>query len=339
MHRPLVTLEVLAEALESGPPIPIDSRDLMEILTAQLIFYLLLGEEVANHICQSKSIERRFSSARRYLRLDNDGEDKFTQQVERGTRVVWLAEALYNLQTVEGYDRLLGDIQDGNLQASWEEAAFAMLLRQRGIPFRFLYPSKVPGEKTPDMEILLDPLRILCEVEGKDEHTAATARSVYNTLEHARKQLPSDVPGLICLKIPELWKGSPAIPTVFATISRFFHRTERVVAVIVRSERHSHKIDDPASPESAALLILRRNHSSKLLTPAVNAALDRIWDVNSRIGGTPLASVATVLHELNRARKAFLANPGAAQDFRAVRAAFIAGIREELAKQNPPRSN
>jgi hypothetical protein len=55
MHRPLVTLEVLAEGLECGPPFPSDSRDLMHILPAQLILIFLLGREVADQICQSQS--------------------------------------------------------------------------------------------------------------------------------------------------------------------------------------------------------------------------------------------------------------------------------------------
>jgi hypothetical protein len=136
--------------------------------------------------------------------------------------------------------------------------------------------------------------------------------------------------------IPELWKGEPAIPMVFATISTFLQRTERIVAVIVRSERHSHDRDDPTSPESAALIILRRNHASRLLTTSVCAVLDQLWDFTIPSAGTPLGAMAFALHLLNTARKDHLASQFAAEDFQPIRSNFIAGIRKELAKRVPP---
>jgi hypothetical protein len=188
------------------------------------------------------------------------------------------------------------------------------------------------------MEITLDGITIPCEVEGKEEDTSATEKSVYNSLEHARKQLPAGLPGMICLKIPELWKGDPAVPAVFRTINRFFRRTERVVAVVVRSERHSYSVDDSQAPESAALLIFRRNHSSRLLTATVSAALDRIWSGQDRFGGTPLAALAFALNRLNAARATFLTVPNPTHDFQTVRNAILNEIRTELAQHDPPLS-
>jgi hypothetical protein len=147
MERPLVTVDFLAEIIEHGPPYADASPRLMEIRVAQLIFINLLGEEVADQLCLSHSMQRRFRSARRYLRMDEDQEDTIQHQGERTARMLWFAEALFNLQSVEGFDRLIKDIKDGDVQAAWEEAAFAMLLIQRKVPFRFRHPSAVAGEK------------------------------------------------------------------------------------------------------------------------------------------------------------------------------------------------
>lgn len=337
MNRPIVTLDSLVDLLEHGPPLEADFPDYMKVCAAQLIFLQLLNQETSAQLCLSTSVDRRYASARTYLRMDTVKEDTNQDQIVRGARLFSLAEALYNLQHVDGFERLLKDIENGNVQSAWEELSFAMFFLSRNISFRFVEPSTKPNEKTPDLEISVEGVLLPCEVEGKEEATQPTEKTVYNTLEHARRQLPKDCPGLICLKIPELWKGSPAIPTVFSAINCFFSATERVVAVILRSERHVFSHEDDGLPQSTAVMFLRRNRASRLLTSEVDAALTRIWQPQDKNSVKPLDAVALVMSKLNQGRSNFLRHPGhASYCWLDIRAKFLAELRNSLAKMCPP---
>jgi hypothetical protein len=72
-----------------------------------------------------------------------------------------------------------------------------------------------------------------CKVESTD----LSEGTIRNTLDAARKQLPSGEPGLIFLKIPESWVRKSDIGTLLPrTVNDFLRGTSRVVAVILRWE-------------------------------------------------------------------------------------------------------
>src|SRR5207244_167526 len=148
----------------------------------------------------AEDVTRRGRAGRAYLGTDSIADE---QRVRMQSRVEWLAEKLFNLQDVEGVERLVDEIKQGHLESRFAEIDCAAQIRNAGVPFRFLVPSTVPGQRAPDLEILLEGGDVTpCEVEGKKEDTALSLQTIVTTLDHARKQLPKGKAGIIFLKIP-----------------------------------------------------------------------------------------------------------------------------------------
>jgi hypothetical protein len=47
--------------------------------------------------------------------------------------------------------------------------------------------------------------KVCAETEAKIEVTTASVRSILRSIQHARRQLPDDAPGVIFIKVPERW--------------------------------------------------------------------------------------------------------------------------------------
>ena len=267
-----------------------------ERLRIRLSFTVLihyLGEECTNDLFgKPEDVTRRGREGRRYLGTDSiDHKDRYRLQ----SRVEWLAERLFNLQDIEGIERLVEEIKQGHLESRFAELDCAAQLKQYGIPFRFLRPSSVPGHKTPDLEIICPSGGVIpCEIEGKKENTLLTIQTIVTTLDHARKQLPKGTPGLIILKIPEEWVRQEKISEAFRdSLHQFFRNTERVVAVIVRWEEVLLQADG-----AAAVLTKYRveaTHRKELVSSDVAALLTILTNPRS---GSWVSFHEVVIHSL-----------------------------------------
>jgi hypothetical protein len=108
-------------------------------------------------------------------------------------RLIDLAELLYNLQLVEGFDDCLDRMRQGDIEATYAELDLGRMLFWHYVLFRYVKPTGVTGA---DYEwILFIPTAFVCgdakcEVEGTDFN----ARSIGYSLSRARKQLPDDRP-------------------------------------------------------------------------------------------------------------------------------------------------
>jgi hypothetical protein len=57
-----------------------------------------------------------------------------------------------------------------------------------------------------DLEIFYpDGYKVCAETEAKIETTTPSARSILRSIQHSRKQLPDDAPGVVFIKVPERW--------------------------------------------------------------------------------------------------------------------------------------
>ena len=77
------------------------------------------------------------------------------------------------------------------------------------------------------------------------EAAELTENSVLNTLDKAHKQLPTDKPCVIFLKIPEMWTTDKVCAGLMAKVlNDFFRNSRRVAAVVIHWEIYADAGDD-----------------------------------------------------------------------------------------------
>jgi hypothetical protein len=147
-------------------------------------------------------------------------------------RLIDLAELLYNLQLVEGFDDCLDRMRQGDIEATYAELDLGRMLFWHHVLFRYVKPTGVTGADY-DVDIIYpNGLHICGDAKCKVEGTDFNARSIGYSLSKARKQLPDDQPGIVFVKIPPRWYNEPNfIKLASAAALEFLRTTRRVVSV------------------------------------------------------------------------------------------------------------
>jgi len=120
-------------------------------------------------------------------------------------RVIELAESLFNLQHIEGFNACISQMRGGGekVQSTCAELDFGRFLYVHDIKFRFVIPQMTKGS---DYEVELfypDGLAVPADAKCKFETTEINPESIGHSLESARKQLPADRPGVVFVKVPQ----------------------------------------------------------------------------------------------------------------------------------------
>ena len=205
--------------------------DFVAFGTATEYLRAVVGNEWTNQMVFSEhpTVSRSNRLGRVFMKADKkEGAHRYRNQ-ERTLRI---AELLFNLQSVEGINGRLDDLRAGKVEATYAELEAVRFLLTRGVLFKYVYETGVKGLDYDGQILLRSGERVNCETKCKVESTELSDGTIRNALNKARKQLPSGEPGLVFLKIPELWVlDSAASPLLTAAINDFLRRTSRVVAV------------------------------------------------------------------------------------------------------------
>ncbi len=185
-------------------------------------------------------------------------------------RIVDLAELLFNLQNVSGFDRCIDRMREGNIEATYAELDFGRMLYSAGAVFRFVEPQQKKGTDY-DIEITLaDSTTVCADAKCKIETTEFSSKTVLNTLEHARKQFPEDVPSAIFVKMPSRWVQEFETAVELNQIAyRFLRGTRRVVSI-------KYYIADLAYHEGS---LTHRHAFREISNPNNKFDPDRNWDM------------------------------------------------------------
>lgn len=170
---------------------------------------------------------------RGFLQVDHSSD--IARETKR-LRMLELAEILFNLQGVNGFDECVERMKTGNtdqIEATVAELEFAKLLRMHNIDFKFVVPDRAAGGRNYDFELALDTHPVVCaDAKCKLESTEIDPVSVRNTLSEGRRQLPRDQPGILYVKVPQHWFERPEMAEELRRIAYgFLGATERVVMV------------------------------------------------------------------------------------------------------------
>ena len=160
------------------------------------------------------------------------------------SRTVEFGELIFNLHRVGGFDERIEIIkadEKTGVESGIAELIAGKFFKAVDVMFQYVVAQAIPGENTaknPDIEYVAGLDRYeFCEVKCHLLTTELNERSIMNTLEDARKQLPKQKAGLILLRIPETWLVDMDAGTdvVEKTVTHFFERkkTTRVSSVFV----------------------------------------------------------------------------------------------------------
>lgn len=152
----------------------------------------VLGEEWSR--------ERLFANQDPYLaEHTGDGADFKFQD-----RVVSLAELLLSLYGLDGFSSRIDLLRSANLETAVAELDGVGMFVRSGVPVRFVEPGGGLGNDY-DAEAVAQGQRIACEMKAKVEGTVPSSSSLRDTVARARKQLPLERPGVVFVKVPEIW--------------------------------------------------------------------------------------------------------------------------------------
>jgi hypothetical protein len=248
--------------------------DILEYHVATLALRFFLGKEWFAQclVDPPPNVSTRMRESRRFLRTGGRTlEDRIRHQV----RVCRLAELIYVLQHVEGIDRALKHIVEGQLESTIADLEFAVQFNTRGVEVQFVAPSGLKGNDH-DLFAVAGDSRIPCEVKCRIEATSLREGSVQNALRRARKQLPATSSGVVGVKVPAEWLlDGESLDRFDASVESFLKNTSRVVAVVVRWEEviwHSEKegglvlylFSDYANPRQEVLTLEERDMVRRL---------------------------------------------------------------------------
>jgi hypothetical protein len=196
-------------------------------------------------------------------------------------RVMDLAELIYNLQQVPGFDECITRMRDGDIEGTYAELDFGRMLYLNKVPFRFVVPEGITGRDY-DVEIKY-PTGVIASADAKCkiDRTEFSRNTVENTLNKARKQLPDAMPGIVFVKVPPRWLADESsVVGMLDTAHTFLRSTRRVVSVKFYS-----------SPITFANNVMRHDHIYKEISnPRTDFGDEVDWNIFRRLDLPPEAN-------------------------------------------------
>jgi hypothetical protein len=223
-------------------------------------------------------VERHvISDGRKKGFLSIDESDPHRQEMSF-FRVMDLAEVIYNLQSVPGFDECITRMRDGDIEGTYAELDFGRMLYLNKIPFRFVVPQGTTGLDY-DIEVEYpNGVFATADAKCKIESTDFSKNTIKNTLSKARKQLPDANPGIVFIKVPPRWIADPATVEAMLDVARSFLRgTRRVVSIKYYS-----------SPITFANNMLRYDHAyQEISNPATDFGNNADWGIFKKFLSPP----------------------------------------------------
>jgi hypothetical protein len=194
---------------------------------------LALGCGVLRAFLGAEWVERHIISDGRkkgFLSVDDSDDAKLAESC---FRLIDLAETLYNLQNVPGFDECLYRMrQAAEIEGPLAEFDFARMLFFNKVPFRFVETTGVKKQDY-DFDIIYPNSIAACADSKCKMHTADfTENGLFNVFKKARAQLPNDRPGIIFVKVPERWFDEEEFKRLsIPCAKRYLGGVQRIVSI------------------------------------------------------------------------------------------------------------
>lgn len=186
-----------------------------------------------------------------------------------------LAEMLFNLQSIQGFEDLRLRIIEGDVDAVIGELEAGLFLTIHGETFQYVKPSGIKGRDY-DIEIKKEGCSISGEVKVKVPETTITANTIFDSLEQARTQLPRESVSIVFLKIAGDSNDDnlKKIREIFEVAGqRLLRHTKRVSAMILLTRKY---YDSETAAGWIPLSAIVSN-GSFYVTPVDQATISQRW--------------------------------------------------------------
>lgn len=216
-----------------------------------------------------------------FLRIDEARQSNLDLSA---LRLIDLAEVVYNLQDVPGFDECISKMRNGDIEGTYAELDLGRMLYLNEVPFRYVVPQQVRGCDY-DVEVEYPNGIIACaEAKCNIENIKLSRNTIKNKLDRARQQLPRDRPGIVFVKVPPQWMDSrDFLEMTIGTAEEFLRGTQRIVSVKFY-----------VSPHSIEGGYLKQQHAYKEISnpntrfaPGQNWNLFRQWQLPPEFNGMP----------------------------------------------------
>ncbi len=177
--------------------------------------------------------KKNFSPGHRpdeFLAASDSSEDSRYDHQDRVTR---LGDMLFALKECKGYDVFISSLKARDLAPVFFELWVANSLQKNGFIPEFVEQS---GRKGEDYDLIGQKNGFAVSVEAKSRRAGVilSERTLRNTLETARRQLPSPGPGMIFISIPNEWTREADVEAVIgACVNSFFRNSGRVNNIVL----------------------------------------------------------------------------------------------------------
>lgn len=251
-------LTIIVKDLIRAPAPVIADDDFVTYGLATEVLRFFFGNAWTNQnvFSMHKDVSPEHRAGRKFLKTEStDVEEKFRHL----QRVTILAEIVFNLQDIEGFKQRISLMHKHDLEAALGELECASLLCTSDSKFRFITPTGAKGQDY-EGEIVTRTGRVIyCEIKTRAEGSIPNPRTLWNTFEHARKQLPKGKPAMILIKIPEAWSKEQDIRAmVESATEKIFRQSQRIVAIVFTWEEWH------VTPENFRIALTRiRPHLNK----------------------------------------------------------------------------
>jgi hypothetical protein len=279
--NPLARLDVLALRktvvdLRAAIPAEIKMTGVMESLSlAAAILKYYFGDDWWNKWVVPETAKPNF------LRIDESDQNRLDL---RGLRVIDLAEVIYNLQHVLGFDECIVKMKNGDIEGTYAELDLGRMLYLNQVPFRY---AVAQGVKRLDYDVEVEyPNGVVACAEAKCgiEGTTLSENTIRNKLTKAHGQLPADQPGIIFVKTPPRWMDETGFVRMVTDVAQDFLRSKRRVV----------SVKFYTSPFSIENGYLKQEHAYKEISNPdtrfganLNWNLFRQWDLPPEYNGMP----------------------------------------------------
>ncbi|HVT07866.1 MAG TPA: hypothetical protein VHO67_10425 [Polyangia bacterium] len=146
-------------------------------------------------------------------------------------------EALFNLQSTQGFSAWVDDYDVSALEPRFAEMDAAYLMARAGVLCRLRGRT---GKKRQDYDcdLAVRGVELPCDIKAKLETTAVSIPTFLEAIERAQRQLPKDRPGVVWIRLPRAWMEppEPTLLTIAVAMADVHLWAEPVVAVIVHWE-------------------------------------------------------------------------------------------------------
>lgn len=259
-----------------------DNFGLAQLAAVYMLDALFGGDWVLTHVTDGDVSPTNF--------FRNSSTDDHARTMGR-LRLIQLAEMVFNLQHVPGLAKTLEMIETGDLEPGFAELEVGRMLHINGKTFEFIKPSGTKGTDY-DLELSFDDVTVCGETKCKLETTSLSEKSLVDTLNYGRKQLPRDRPGVLFVKVPQTWYTTDDEFTRFLAdaTNRFFRSgAGRIVSV----KFHSSLVIQTEVAHEPMMLLFEINNPHTRFDPS------RDWRV-FHVEGKPPDSWVIVMDECAR---------------------------------------